>query len=80
MARVLLLVFSALWSWLAMQAVHELGHALAALATGGTIDACCQLVEHCGARVAACAFLIELTPLGGRDRIAPREVFSLLQY
>ncbi|MCA9189421.1 MAG: adenine phosphoribosyltransferase [Pirellulaceae bacterium] len=50
------------------------------LATGGTIDACCQLVEHCGARVAACAFLIELTPLGGRDRIAPREVFSLLQY
>ncbi|MCA8996959.1 MAG: M50 family metallopeptidase [Planctomycetaceae bacterium] len=39
MARVLLLVFSALWSWLAMQAVHELGHALAALATGGTIQA-----------------------------------------
>lgn len=50
------------------------------LATGGTIEACCQLVEKTGALVAACAFVIELTDLKGRDRIAPREVFSLLKY
>jgi adenine phosphoribosyltransferase len=50
------------------------------LATGGTIEACCKLVEQSGARVVGCAFLIELRELGGRGRIAPREVFSLIQY
>ncbi|MCA9099620.1 MAG: adenine phosphoribosyltransferase [Planctomycetales bacterium] len=50
------------------------------LATGGTIEACCRLVEKAGARVAGCAFLIELTALGGAKRIAPHEAFSLIQY
>ena len=50
------------------------------LATGGTVDACCQLVEKAGAIVATCAFLVELGGLGGRQRTAPREVFSLIEY
>jgi adenine phosphoribosyltransferase len=50
------------------------------LATGGTIEACCKLVEKSGARVAGCAFLIELTALGGAARIAPHESFSLIRY
>ena len=50
------------------------------LATGGTVEACCQLVEKAGAKVVACAFLIELGGLGGAERIAPRDVFSLIQY
>ncbi len=50
------------------------------LATGGTIDACCKLVEKIGASVASCAFLIELRDLNGRARIAPREVFRLIEY
>lgn len=50
------------------------------LATGGTVEACCQLVEKAGATVEACAFLIELRGLGGAARIAPREIFSLIQY
>jgi adenine phosphoribosyltransferase len=50
------------------------------LATGGTIEACCKLVEHSGAQVTGCAFVIELLELGGRARIAPREAFSLIQY
>ncbi|MCA9150149.1 MAG: adenine phosphoribosyltransferase [Planctomycetales bacterium] len=50
------------------------------LATGGTIEACCQLVEKNGAKVVACAFLIELQSLGGRARIAPRDVFRLVEY
>ena len=50
------------------------------LATGGTVDACCRLVEKAGARVAGCAFLIELMALGGRKRIAPHEAFSLIRY
>ncbi len=50
------------------------------LATGGTVEACCRLVENSGASVIACAFLIELHELSGRAKIAPREVFSLVQY
>jgi adenine phosphoribosyltransferase len=50
------------------------------LATGGTIEACCRLIEKAGARVAGCAFVIELAALGGAKRIAPHLVFSLLRY
>jgi adenine phosphoribosyltransferase len=50
------------------------------LATGGTVEACCRLVENSGATVVACAFLIELCELQGRQKIAPREVVSLIQY
>ena len=50
------------------------------LATGGTAGALCELVEELGAEVAACAFLIELSFLTGRERLAPRPVLSLLKY
>ena len=38
------------------------------------------LVEQLGAEVVGCGFLIELAFLGGRDRVAPREVHALLRY
>lgn len=50
------------------------------LATGGTAAAACRLVERTGARVVACAFLIELTALGGRSRLADRAVDALIAY
>jgi adenine phosphoribosyltransferase len=50
------------------------------LATGGTMQAGCQLIEKAGGRVAGCAFLLELTFLHGREKLRPHEVFSLLQY
>lgn len=50
------------------------------LATGGTVQACCRLAERANATVVGTAFLIELTGLGGAQRIAPYEVFSLIQY
>ncbi len=50
------------------------------LATGGTVEACCRLVERAGGVVAGCAFLIELTGLGGARRIEAYKVFSLLKY
>ncbi len=50
------------------------------LATGGTAQALCELVEGLGGQVVACAFLIELSFLNGRDRLAPRDVLALIDY
>lgn len=50
------------------------------LATGGTMLACCRLVEKSGAQVAGCAFVIELLSLGGTAKLAPYETFSLVKY
>lgn len=49
------------------------------LATGGTMHACCALVEGCGATVAACAFVIELEFLGGRKRLEPHRTEALIR-
>ena len=50
------------------------------LATGGTASALCDLVQSAGATVAGCAFVIELAFLGGRERLAPHPVHSLIAY
>jgi len=50
------------------------------LATGGTAAAAARLVERLGARVETALFLIELRGLGGREKLAPRRVESLLDY
>jgi adenine phosphoribosyltransferase len=50
------------------------------LATAGTMQACVNLVEHSRAKLAGCAFLIELEFLGGRAKLSPHEVFSLIRY
>ncbi|MEX0688978.1 MAG: adenine phosphoribosyltransferase [Pirellulales bacterium] len=50
------------------------------LATGGTAAACMRLVEAGGGEVAGGAFLVEIEPLGGRERLAPHRVDSVLQY
>lgn len=50
------------------------------LATGGTVEACCRLVERAGATIAGCAFLISLDALQGAKRIAPYESYALLHY
>lgn len=50
------------------------------LATGGTARAACDLVTRAGAQVAGLAFIIELSFLGGAERIADFDYVSLLQY
>jgi adenine phosphoribosyltransferase len=40
----------------------------------------CELVEKAGAEVVGCAFAIELAFLGGREKLAPRDVRSLVSY
>lgn len=48
------------------------------LATGGTMQAACRLVEQLGGSVVACVFLLELTALQGRKKLQGRAVHSLL--
>lgn len=48
------------------------------LATGGTMSAACQLVELIGGAVAACAFVVELCFLPGRQRLGSRRVEALI--
>lgn len=51
------------------------------LATGGTLNACCQLVEKSGAQIAGITVLIELLSLRGRDKFkAFGSVHSVIQY
>lgn len=50
------------------------------LATGGTMAACCELVEGLGAQVAGCLFVVELGFLGGRAKLGDRTSRSLLTY
>ncbi|MDQ3669789.1 MAG: adenine phosphoribosyltransferase, partial [Actinomycetota bacterium] len=50
------------------------------LATGGTAQAKVNLVEQLGGEVVGIAFVIELTFLNGRDKLAGHDVHSLIQY
>ena len=50
------------------------------LATGGTASAVCSLAEKLGGKVESVAMLIELGFLKGRDKLAGRDLFSLLKY
>ncbi len=50
------------------------------LATGGTAQATVALVKRCGAQVAGLSFLVELTALDGRGRLAGERVVAALQY
>ncbi|MDQ6701579.1 MAG: adenine phosphoribosyltransferase [Acidobacteriota bacterium] len=50
------------------------------LATGGTASAVTRLVEQLGGTVVGLGFVVELTFLNGRGKLAGHDVFSLLQY
>jgi adenine phosphoribosyltransferase len=50
------------------------------LATGGTMQACRDLVNELGGYIAGIAVLIELSDLGGRKKLAPSEVHSVVKY
>lgn len=50
------------------------------LATGGTARAKVDLVEQLGASVVGLAFIVELSFLGGRDKLYGYDVHSLVSY
>lgn len=52
------------------------------LATGGTVEATCKLVERAGGEVTHAGFVIELSTLGGIERVQAQgaEIYSLISY
>ncbi|MAG60738.1 adenine phosphoribosyltransferase [archaeon] len=50
------------------------------IATGGTVLASCQLVEKVGAKVLACAFVINLPDLKGMEKISNYNPFCLVEF
>ena len=50
------------------------------IATGGTMEASCKLVEKLGGEVAKCLFLIELSGLNGREKLSQYDVDSVVVY
>lgn len=50
------------------------------LATGGTAEAVIKLVKELGGEVAGIGFGVELDFLGGRKKLEPFDVFSLLHF
>jgi adenine phosphoribosyltransferase len=50
------------------------------LATGGTVEAIGGLIERLGAKVVGVGFIIDLTFLNGRSRLAQYDVHSLIEY
>ena len=47
------------------------------LATGGTVDAACRLVERAGATVTGIDIVLELTFLGGREKLGDRPLYAI---
>ena len=50
------------------------------LATGGTVEAIAGLVEQLGGSVVGVNFVIELSFLGGREKLSKYDLFSLITY
>lgn len=50
------------------------------LATGGTAQAACRLVEKLGAQICGIAFIIELGFLKGCEKLKNYEILSLIEY
>jgi adenine phosphoribosyltransferase len=50
------------------------------LATGGTCEATCTLVERLGGRIVGCAFIVDLPDLGGSRRLGRYDVHALVEF
>ena len=50
------------------------------LATGGTMNAVCQLIEQLGGEIVQVSFIVELSFLNGRDKLKPYDVRSIVNY
>jgi adenine phosphoribosyltransferase len=50
------------------------------LATGGTVLGTIELVRRLGGEIAGLSFMVELTSLGGRDKLGEFAIHTLIAY
>lgn len=50
------------------------------LATGGTMQATCEIVEKLGGKIVGIVFLIELKFLEGKNKLKKYKIYSLIEY
>ena len=52
------------------------------IATGGTAEAACKLIDRMGGRIVECCFIIDLPDIGGRARLEKHghKVFALCEF
>ena len=50
------------------------------LATGGTMAAACRLIKNLGAKIVGLSFLVELTDLGGREKLTDYSIHTVISY
>ena len=50
------------------------------LATGGTMEAACRLVEQVDAEIVGCGFVVELVDLKGREKLTQYPIMSLVEF
>lgn len=50
------------------------------LATGGTAEAVCKLVEQLGGEIVQVNFLMELSFLNGREKLVEKDIFAAVTY
>lgn len=50
------------------------------IATGGTAQASCNLIEKLGGKIIGCGFLIDLPDLKGKEKISKYPIYSLVEF
>lgn len=50
------------------------------LATGGTAEAACKVIEKLGGKIILVSFIIELTSLNGRKKLDGYDIYSIIKY
>lgn len=50
------------------------------IATGGTAQASCKLIEKIGGQIVECAFIIDLKKLKGKERLSDYSIFKLIEF
>ena len=50
------------------------------LATGGTAEAVCKMVESLGGQIVQCNFIIKLDFLEGAKKLAPHSIYAAISY
>jgi adenine phosphoribosyltransferase len=50
------------------------------IATGGSAEATAKLIEKIGGHVSGFAFMIDLSFLGGKEKLKDYDVFALIEY